>query len=403
MEKTTFVDHEISKSSSSRSALDLSFKVIDVQSDIYRERIQSLLDLAGITINGSRVFDIQVHHPDLFKRILGGGTMALGEAYMDGWWSCQRLDLFFARVLDAELAAAVTTLKDKWFFLKGHLRNRQTHRRARKVAQQHYNIGNDLYRAMLDKRMIYTCAYWQDAENLDQAQKHKLELVCRKLKLEPGMTVLDIGCGWGGAARYMAEYHDVKVVGVSNSEEQIEFARNHSDDLNVEYKLLDYRDISGQYDRIYSLGMFEHVGFKNYQTFFDAAHQSLKDGGLMLLHTIGHRQTMAKVDPWIEHYIFPNSILPSSELISKHSAPLFNLEDWHNFGPDYYRTLMAWWKNISTRWSELDVYDTRFQRMWHYYLMASAGTFKASRNHLWQIVFSKGVQENAYQAVRSGA
>ena len=364
-------------------------------------KIQELLNKAGISINGNQEYDIQVHNPDLYKRILGGGTMALGEAFMDGWWTCERLDLFFTKVLDAELSNSVTTLKDKAFFVKAHLQNRQTHKRAQAVAKRHYDIGNDMYEAMLDSRMTYTCGYWQDAKNLDEAQEHKLELVCRKLKLQPGMKVLDIGCGWGGAARYMAEKYDVHVTGVSISEEQIKLAKQSANGLSVDYQLCDYRDHHGEYDRIYSLGMFEHVGFKNYQTFFDKAHDCLKDEGLFLLHTIGHRRTLNKVDPWIEHYIFPNSILPSSELIAKHSAPAFNLEDWHNFGHDYYRTLMAWQSNLDQKWDTLPHYDDRFQRMWRYYLMACAGTFNASRNHLWQIVFSKGVIETPYQAVRS--
>ncbi len=366
-----------------------------------KQRIQSLLDRADIRIDGDRPHDIQVHRPELYARVIGGGTLGLGEAYMDGWWSCERLDLFFARVLGAELAASVTTIKDRWFFFKAHLMNQQTHRRARIVAEQHYDIGNDLYRAMLDQRMTYSCGFWQDAENLNQAQQHKLELVCRKLKLEPGMRVLDIGCGWGGAARYMAEQYDVNVTGISISAEQINLAKAQPEDPRVDFQLCDYRDINGTYDRIFSLGMLEHVGFKNYQTFFDVVHTALNDRGLFLLHTIGHRQTMPKVDPWIEHYIFPNSILPSAELIAKHSAPKFNLEDWHNFGQDYHKTLMAWWQNLESSWDTLPNYDQRFQNMWHYYLMASAGSFKASRNHLWQIVFSKGVLEQPYRAIRS--
>lgn len=373
------------------------------ESTTLQRRIQQLLKQADIDINGTRPFDIHVHNPALYGRVLGGGSMGLGEAFMDGWWSCERLDLFFAKVLSAELANSITTFKDKLFFIKAYIQNRQTHKRARKVASQHYDIGNDLYQAMLDKRMTYTCGYWQDAQNLDQAQEHKLELVCRKLKLEPGMKVLDIGCGWGGAARYMAEKYGVEVTGISISEEQIKLAQSLSDDLKLNFKLQDYRDISGRYDRIYSLGMFEHVGFKNYQTFFDVVHSCLDDGGLFLLHTIGHRRTTAKVDPWIEQYIFPNSILPSSELIAKHSAPKFNLEDWHNFGQDYYHTLMAWWQNLEQAWENIPSYDARFQRMWRYYLMASAGSFKASRNHLWQIVFSKGIVDKPYQAVRSGS
>ena len=364
-------------------------------------KVKQLLKRADIQIDGSRDHDIQIHNQDFYKRVIGGGTLGLGEAYMDRWWSCNRLDLFFARVLEEELVNSITTLRDKAFFAMAHLQNRQTHQRARRVAVQHYDIGNDLYRAMLDKNMIYSCGFWRDANGLDEAQKHKLELVCRKLKLQPGMRVLDIGCGWGGAARYMADNYDVHVTGISNSREQIELAKTHSDGSSVSYELCDYRDHYDSYDRIYSLGMFEHVGFKNYKNFFNQIYLCLKDQGLFLLHTIGHRQTLNKVDPWISQYIFPNSILPSAELIAKHSSPLLNLEDWHNFGKDYYLTLMAWNDKIENNWSALPDYDERFRRMWHYYLMACAGTFKASRNHLWQIVFSKGILPDPYQAIRS--
>ncbi len=367
----------------------------------HRGTIQGLLDIAGIKINGIQPYDIQVHNDDVYARILGGGTLGLGESYMDGWWSCQQLDAFFSRVLEANLSTSITTLKDKLRLLQAHLTNRQTHNRAREVAIKHYDIGNDLYEKMLDKRMIYTCGYWQDAENLDQAQEHKLELVCRKLKLEPGMKVLDIGCGWGGAAQYMAEKYDVEVTGVSISKEQIALAKDKIECPNVTFELIDYREISGKYDRIYSLGMFEHVGFKNYETFFEVVEKSLNDQGLFLLHTIGHRQTINKVDPWISQYIFPNSILPSAELIGKHSAPLFNLEDWHNFGHDYVKTLWAWWQNLEANWDQIPNYDERFQRMWHYYLMSCAATFQSSRNHLWQIVFSKGILDQPYSAIRS--
>lgn len=363
-------------------------------------KLQYLLNKADIQINGTREHDIQIYHPDFYKRVIGGGTLGLGESYMDGWWSCERLDLFFSKVLEKELVNSITTLRDKAFFASAHLQNRQTHKRARQVAVQHYDIGNDLYKVMLDENMIYTCGYWQDALNLNEAQEHKLELVCRKLKLEPGMKVLDIGCGWGGAARYMAQKYNVHVTGISNSKEQIELATTLSDE-SLSFELCDYRDHLGSYDRIYSLGMFEHVGFKNYKTFFDMVDRCLKGQGLFLLHTIGHRRTFNKVDPWISQYIFPNSILPSAELIAKHSAPTLNIEDWHNFGKDYYRTLMAWNNNIVASWPQLPHYDARFQRMWHYYLMSCAGTFKASRNHLWQIMFSKGILSSPYQAVRS--
>ena len=369
--------------------------------DAYTQKIAGLLKHANIEINGSNAWDIQVHNPDLFKRVIGQGSLGLGEAYMDGWWDVEQLDEFFYRVLAARLQSKVTTLRDKLFYVYAHLVNRQTGKKAFEVGEQHYDVGNDLYERMLDKRMMYSCGYWQDAKNLDEAQEHKLELICRKLKLEPGMRVLDIGCGWGGAARYMAEKYDVEVVGVSVSKEQIALANELSEGLNVRYEFADYRDLDEQFDRIYSIGMFEHVGYKNYETFFQVASRCLKDGGLFVLHSIGFQYTSEKVDPWIERYIFPNSILPSAELIGKHSGPYFKLEDWHNFGPDYTKTLMAWDENARNAWPDLPAYDEEFQRKWHYYLMACAGTFRACNNHLWQIVFSKGEKQEPYQAVRS--
>jgi len=369
--------------------------------DTYTKKIAELLSHAKVEINGNNPWDIQVKNPDLFKRVIGQGSLGLGEAYMEGWWDVEQLDEFFYRVLVARLQSKVTTMRDKLFYVYAHLVNRQTGKKAFEVGEQHYDVGNDLYERMLDKRMMYSCGYWQDAKDLDEAQEHKLELICRKLKLEPGMRVLDIGCGWGGAARYMAEKYDVEVVGVSVSKEQIALANELSEGLNVRYEFADYRDLNEEFDRIYSIGMFEHVGYKNYEDFFIVANRCLKDKGLFLLHTIGFQYTSEKVDPWIERYIFPNSILPSAELIGKHSGPYFKLEDWHNFGPDYTKTLMAWDENATNAWPDLPAYDEEFQRKWHYYLMACAGTFRACNNHLWQIVFSKGQKQEPYQAVRS--
>jgi len=369
----------------------------------YQNKIAALLRKADIQVNGNRPWDIQVHNPDLFARIIGQGSLGLGESYMEGWWDSEQLNTFFFKLLDARLPSHVTTLRDKLFYIRAHLLNRQKGKRAFEVGSQHYDAGNDLYERMLDKRMIYTCGYWQDANNLDQAQEHKLELVCRKLKLEPGMRVLDIGCGWGGAARYMAEHYDVEVVGVSVSQEQVNMANElaQQQNLSAEFIFQDYRDVTEQFDRVYSLGMFEHVGFKNYAEYFQVADRCLKEGGLFLLHTIGHRVTNELVDPWIERYIFPNSILPSAELISRHSCELFTIEDWHNFGLDYVKTLHAWDANTKAAWNDLTNYNEEFQRMWHYYLMCCAGAFELYRNHLWQIVFSKGQQTAPYSAVRS--
>ena len=372
-----------------------------MEADVYRKKISDLLALADVEVDGKNSWDMQIHNNDFFKRVIGQGSLGLGESYMESWWDAEKLDELFYRLIRARLQSKVSTVRDKMFYVYAHLVNRQKGKKAFEVGSKHYDAGNDLYERMLDKRMIYTCGYWQDAKNLDEAQEHKLELVCRKLKLEPGMRILDIGCGWGGAARYMAEKYDVEVVGISVSQEQVNMANDQSKGMNVNFRFQDYRDLNEEFDRIYSLGMFEHVGFKNYPEYFQVANRCLKDGGLFLLHTIGFQYTSELVDPWIERYIFPNSILPSAELITRDSARLFTIEDWHNFGMNYHTTLHAWNDNITTAWDDLPAYDEEFRRMWHYYLMCCAGSFKAYTNHLWQIVLSKGERTEPYQAVRS--
>lgn len=372
----------------------------------YRKPLAKLLAHADVKLveaadGCARPWDIVVHNPHLYARIMGQGSLGLGEAYMDGWWDCAQLDELFSRVLDAELSKRINTWSDKLFFALGHIRNRQSWKHRNTAGAQHYNRGNDLFEKMLDRRMIYSCGYWQDAQNLDEAQQHKLELVARKLALKPGMQVLDIGCGWGGTAAYIAEHYDVKVTGITLSAQQQAWAQREYCESGARYLLQDYRDLQGSYDRIYSIGMFEHVGFKNYRKYFRTVTDHLTDDGLFLLHTIGHRETSHRVDPWINRYVFPNSILPSAELICAAANPELTIQDWHNFGPDYHTTLMHWDRNCIASWGELPNYDESFQRMWHYYLMCAAGSFKARRNHLWQIVFSKPGYIDPYQAVRS--
>jgi len=264
------------------------------------------------------------------------------------------------------------------------------------VAKKHYDLGNDLYMAMLDEKMIYTCAYWDGAQNLDEAQEKKLELCCRKLGLMPGMKVLDIGCGWGGFAKYAAERYDVSVVGVSISKEQIEMGQQRCQRLPVTLRLQDYRDLLNQdekFDRIVSLGMFEHVGYKNYRTYFNVVSHCLKDNGLFLLQTIGANVSDTTTSSWMHKYIFPNGQLPSIAQIGAAVENIFVMEDWHNFGAYYDKTLMAWHHNFNAHWDDLkSTYDERFRRMWNYYLLSCAGGFRGRMNQLWQIVLSKKVE-----------
>ncbi|HCK01010.1 MAG TPA: cyclopropane fatty acyl phospholipid synthase [Serratia grimesii] len=360
--------------------------------------VEELLSAAGITINGSRACDIKVHNPALFKRILQEGSLGFGESYMDGWWDCERLDGLFTRILQAGVDERLPkNLSDIARIAYARLFNRQSRKRAWQVGKEHYDIGNDLFRAMLDPYMQYSCGYWKDAETLEQAQLAKLKMICEKLQLKPGMSLLDIGCGWGGLAQYAAENYGVSVHGVTISAEQQKLAQERCAGLDVEILLQDYRDLNRQFDRIVSVGMFEHVGPKNYDTYFRVASCNLKPDGLFLLHTIGANQTNLHVDAWIDKYIFPNGCLPSVRHIAEASEGRFVMEDWHNIGADYDRTLMAWYENFKQAWPMLsEGYSERFERMFTYYLNACAGAFRSRDIQLWQVLFSpKGVEGGA--------
>jgi cyclopropane-fatty-acyl-phospholipid synthase len=365
-------------------------------------RIRKLLQKADITLNGDRPYDLKIHNPATYERVLADGTLGLGESYMEGWWDCERLDEFVCKALRANLERHISPLKMLWPVLHAKWTNRQRRSKAFDIGQHHYDLGNDLYQCMLDRRMIYTCAYWQQADNLDQAQEDKLDLVCRKIGLQSGMTVLDIGCGWGGFARFAAEKYGAKVVGVTVSKEQIELGEQHCKGLPVELRLQDYRDVRDTFDRIVSLGMFEHVGTKNYKTFMRVVNRCLHDDSLFLLHTIGTNTPKSTTDPWIDKYIFPGGVLPTQKHIAGATERLFVMEDWHNFGADYDKTLMAWMDNVNAHWKTLQEkgYDQHFYRMWTFYLLSCAASFRARHNQVWQIVYSKQGIPGGYRSVR---
>jgi cyclopropane-fatty-acyl-phospholipid synthase len=355
--------------------------------------LAKMLAPAGVQINGNNPWDIQIHNPDFFERVLAEGSIALGESYMESWWDCEALDQFFERILQVRLDKQPAAKKIPLMVevLKAKFLNAQKKSRAYMVGERHYDIGNNLFAIMLDKGLNYSCAYWKNAKTLDEAQSAKLELVCRKTGLKPGMKVLDIGCGWGGFATYAAEKFGAVVQGITVSREQVEFVRNQCRCPDVKIELKDYRKVREKFDRIVSMGMFEHVGYKNYRTFMKVAHRCLKEDGLFLLHTIGGNTSVNSTDPWINKYIFPNGMLPSSKQITKAAEGLFVLEDWHSFGQYYDKTLMAWHDNFTRNWDKIkDHYGERFYRMWSYYLLSCAASFRTRRNQLWQIVFSKG-------------
>jgi cyclopropane-fatty-acyl-phospholipid synthase len=358
--------------------------------DRYREKLEQLLGHADIRIDGGRSWDPQVHRPEFYSRVLGHGTLGLGEAWMEGWWDCRALDELVARAWAAELPRKIRAWRDMPRIIQARLFNLQHGRRAFRIGEHHYDIGEELYRRMLGPTMVYSCGYWKNAASLDAAQLAKLDLVCRKLQLEPGQRVLDIGCGWGTAARHAAEKYGVEVVGITVSRRQAEYARTLNRGLPVEIRLADYRELNESFDRIFSIGMFEHVGYRNYRIFFRTVRRCLTAGGLFLLHTIGSPRSLMRTDPWVSRYIFPNSMLPSARQICASAEGLMVIAAWHNFGADYDYTLMSWFHNIEGAWQELDDtrYDQRFRRMWRFYLLSCAGGFRAREMQLWQIVFS---------------
>ncbi|HLS28961.1 MAG TPA: cyclopropane fatty acyl phospholipid synthase [Opitutales bacterium] len=361
------------------------------------EIFQKVLHPAGIEVNGGRPEDLRVHREEFYERVLSGGSLALGESFMERLWDCEALDTFFYKILRAGIANRFPPWRVALAALQTRVLNPQSRRRARRVAELHYDLGNDFYEKMLGPTMQYTCGYWRRAKNLDEAQEDKLDLICRKLQLKPDDRVLEMGGGWGGFARFAAERYGCHVTSYNISKEQVKYAREWTRGLPVEIIEKDYREATGSFDKVVSIGMCEHVGVKNYRSWFELQERCLKPGGLMLLHTIG-RNTPAKVsDPWITKYIFPGGILPCLKQLMEAAQGLFVLEDLHNIGPDYDRTLLAWYENYRELLrKKADQLGDRFDRMWTYYLLSCAGAFRARSLQLWQLVFSKEGHVNGY-------
>jgi len=353
--------------------------------------LSDLLAVADIHVNGTRPWDIVVHDPRFFGRVLASGTLGFGESYMDGWWDCDALDEMCCRAIRARLDQRFAfRLPNLWAVLTALIVNQQTIRRSRKVGRVHYDLSNDFFEAMLDHNMQYSCALFDEGDDLAAAQLRKLEWICQRLRLRAGLRLLDIGCGWGGLARYAARQYGCQIVGVTISKEQFQYAQRWCRGLDVEIQLRDYREITGEFDRVVSVGMVEHVGHKNYRTYMRAAGRLLNDDGLFLCQGICSSVSQLYADPWIKRYIFPNSIPPSAaRLVCAAEGALF-LEDIRDIGPNYDPTLLAWNENFQRSWPPFaDRYGERFRRMWRFYLLSCAGAFRARSLQVFSMLFSK--------------
>jgi len=368
-----------------------------------RNAVETFFALADVRFDGARPWDIKVHDARLFRRILASGSLGFGEAYMDGDWDCDALDQLFDRLISARLSERLgMTLPLALMLVAARFSNRQSIVRARRVAKVHYDLPTDIHEATYDKRVTGSCAYWKGADTLDQAQENKLDLICRKVGLRAGQDVFDIGCGWGSFIGFAAEKYGAHCIGVTVSPEQVAYAKRRYAGLPVQPLLMDYRAYRGpKVDRIVSVGMFEHVGSKNYRTYFECARRLVKEDGIFLLHTIWENSRHPVIDPWQDKYIFPNGDLPSMGEITSALEGLFVVEDVQNFGSDYDRTLMAWNANFQSRRVELAArHGERFCRMWEYYLLQNAGAFRCRHISVGQLVLTPHGLRGGYQAVR---
>jgi cyclopropane-fatty-acyl-phospholipid synthase len=372
--------------------------------------MQTAENLSTTADTTTKLVEVSQQVIDLVKR---GGLFALGEAYMRGEWTTPDLvQLMYCLVTrDPQVPVNFTKLSPRFlgFLIKDRVVNSQIGRRAYEVAERHYDLGNDLFSEMLDRStMTYTCGYWRTANNLEDAQVNKLDLLCRKLMLRPGMRVLDIGCGWGNFAAYAASRYGVSVVGLTVSKEQAALARERCRGLDVEIVLEDYQNYSGEFDRVVSIEMIEAVGRKNIPTFFSMVERCLKDKGLFALQVISaeifSRYSATPLDQyilWLQRRIFPNGWLPTFPQLIDPARKGLVIEDMHNFSADYAKTLHAWDVNFEAAWPKLkEKYGEEFYRMWKYYLNGCEALFHARMVQLYQIVYSKGGIPGGYTTVR---
>jgi len=362
--------------------------------------VTNLFSQAGIKLDGSNPWDIQLNNDRFYTSTLRG-SLGFGESYMKGDWDVDSMDALFRRIIRMNITESPLVLFNRLFLdIKSRLTNLQTRIGSLAIAETHYDLDHRLYELFLGPYNQYTCCFFNKAKTLEEAEVEKLEMICDKLDLREGDRVLDIGCGWGGFAKYAAETRGCRVTGISISKEQIAYSRRYTEGLPVDIINCDYRDLperidASYFDKAVIIGMIEHVGYKNYRKLVNIVHRLIKDDGMFLLHTIGNSRRTTIVDPWIEKYIFRNSMAPAMSQLANAFEGLFVVQDWENYGHYYAPTLAAWQHNFETNWRQIEAietehrFDEKFRRMFNYYFLSCKAGFETDHINLWHIVMSK--------------
>lgn len=368
----------------------------------------TLVDAAGVThrmgrAGGRPAVTVRLRDRSLHRRLLLDPRLAVGEAYMEGSLTVEAGSLAdFLELLCRNLGDGTAGAIDRWIgrarMAWRHLTQLNTPRQARRNVAHHYDLTGALYDLFLDRDRQYSCAYFLDPDDgLDRAQMLKKRHIAAKLLLEPGMKVLDIGSGWGGLALSLADWADVEVTGITLSEEQRGASTARAEERGlagrVQFVLRDYRDQTGPFDRIVSVGMLEHVGAPNYRTFFGKVADCLADDGVALIHTISHRDGPYPTNPWLSKYIFPGGYSPSlSELLPAIERAGLWVTDVEILRLHYAETLRRWRQRFLSNWdAAATLYDERFCRMWEFYLAGCEMAFRHQGHMVAQIQLAKSV------------
>lgn len=353
--------------------------------------VARIFSIADVAINGTRRWDIRVSDDRFFPSVLFQGSLGLGESYLRGWWTCEDLEELFYRLITGGLERISRALPVHMIGrLADRFVNQQTRDKSLRVAERHYNLGNDLFLSFLGAYKNYSCGLYESTQTLDEAQVAKMEKICHELDLRPGDRLLDVGGGWGEFARFAATRHGCHVTSINIADEQIAYATEYCGDAPVEIRKCDYREISGRYNKIAVIAMLTHVGYKNYRLFMEVMSRCLEPNGLILIETVGGHVSQTNCEPWTDKYIFPGGMIPSLEQLDRSVEGLFHRTRISEFGLSYVRTLRSWHQNLLAAWPTLrHRYDDSTRLMFEYFFLSCAGAFRARDLVYWHVLLSK--------------